>query len=188
MVQAIIIHGTCSEEEYFDVSSPALCHKHWIPWLHKQLLIKGIHTQTPQMPLAYKPDYSQWKEMFEKVLDEDTKILVGHSCGGGFLTRWLSENHRSFDTVILIAPWLDPDRVKTTDFFEFQIDNKLSQRIKNLKLFISTDDDSDIIKSFNIITSEIADIDVVTFTDKGHFTEKTMKSTKFPELLSAIIN
>lgn len=187
MKNAIILHGTCSEEEYFDADSPALCHKHWIPWLHKQLLIAGIHAQTPQMPLAYKPDYKLWNDTFEKTLDEDTKILVGHSCGGGFLTRWLSENPRPFDSLILVAPWLDPDRVKTTDFFNFEIDKNLPLRIKNLQLFISTDDEADILRSKEIISEALPEMKVKQFRDMGHFVQNHMKRNDFPELLEVIL-
>lgn len=187
MKNAIILHGTCSEQEYLDTQSPPLSSNHWIPWLQKQLLIFGIHARTPQMPEAHKPDYLRWKTEFEMNIDNDVQILVGHSCGGGFLTRWLSENTRSFEMVVLVAPWLDPDREKTIDFFDFEIDKNLPSRIKNFSLFISKDDDKDILESVEIIKSTLPSIKLYEFEDKGHFTIEESKRNDFPELLEVIL-
>lgn len=187
MKNAILLHGTCSEQEYLDSQSPPLSANHWFPWLQKQLLISDIHARTPQMPEAHKPDYLKWKTEFEMNMDEDVQILVGHSCGGGFLTRWLSENTRTVETVVLVAPWLDPDRVKTTDFFDFEIDKNLPSRIKNFSLFMSKDDDKDIFDSVEIIKTSLPSITVYEFEDKGHFTIEDLKRNDFPELLEVII-
>lgn len=187
MKNAIILHGTCGEQEYNDPFQPPLSSNHWFPWLQKNLLINGIHTRTPQMPLAYKPEYELWKKEFEINIDADVKILVGHSCGGGFILRWLSENTRTFESVILVAPWLDPDRVKTTDFFNFEIDKDLFSRIKNLSLFISKDDDKDILESVEIIKTSLPSIKVYEFEDRGHFTIEETKRNDFPELLEVIL-
>ena len=107
MKNAIIIHGTCDEDEYFSDKYPSLSNSHWFPWLQKQLLINNIFTQTPEMPEAHKPDYDKWKKEFEKFDVNSETILVGHSCGGGFLIRWLSENKIKIKKLILVAPWLD---------------------------------------------------------------------------------
>lgn len=187
MKTAILIHGTCDEEEYFSDLYPSLSNSHWLPWLQKQLLIKGIFTQTPEMVDAYKPEYKKWKKEFERFDVNEESILVGHSCGGGFLLRWLTENKRQIDKLILVAPWLDPDRVKTTDFFEFEIDTELKNRIKEIHLFVSEDDDEDIHKSVDLILKVLPNIEIHKFKDKGHFTFGQMKTDKFPVLLETII-
>lgn len=186
MQNAIIIHGTCREEEYFSDKYPSLSNGHWLPWLQKQLLIKRIITQTPEMPEAYKPNYAKWKKEFERFDINEETILVGHSCGGGFLVRWLSENKVTIKKLILVAPWLDPNRTKTTDFFDFEIDKNINARIGKIHLFISEDDDKDILKSADIIKNEIPEIVNHIFIDKGHFCFGDMKTDKFPELLEAI--
>jgi len=44
------------------------------------------------MPEPYSPDYAKWCSVFKQfVIDSDTQ-LIGHSCGAGFLLRYLSEN------------------------------------------------------------------------------------------------
>jgi len=88
MKTAIIIHGCPTKEEYSDSIRPSPSNCHWFPWLQRQLLLKGVLAQTPEIPDAYEPNYEKWKSMFERFdINEDT-LLIGHSCGGGFLVRW----------------------------------------------------------------------------------------------------
>lgn len=185
MSNALLIHGTCDEEEYFSDKYPSLSNSHWFPWLQKQLLIKGMHTQTPEMPEAYKPDYEKWKSEFERFTVNEESILVGHSCGGGFLLRWLSENDRKVKKLILVAPWIDPDRKKTTTFFEFNIDPAIAERMET-HILISNDDDEDIQVSVNKIKVALPAVKQHDFQNMGHFTYEQMKTDKFPELLEII--
>ena len=187
MNNAILLHGSCDKEEYFDEKYPALSNSHWFPWLQKQLLMKNITTQTPEMPVAFAPNYANWKLEFERLLINEDTILVGHSCGGGFILRWLSENKIEVGNVVLVAPWLDPDRVKTTDFFDFEIDPTISDRIKRLALFVSDDDESDILKSVEIIKNSLKDINIIRFENMGHFTLDVMKKYDFSELLEEVL-
>ena len=187
MTNAIIIHGTCDEDEYFSDKYPSLSNSHWFPWLQKQLLINNIFTQTPEMPEAHKPDYDKWKKEFEKFDVNSETILVGHSCGGGFLIRWLSENKIKIKKLILVAPWLDPSREKTTTFFDFEIDNTIKDRAEEIHLLMSKDDDEDILKSVKIIRDQIPEILYHEFLDLRHFTYGHMKTDKFPELLNYIL-
>jgi len=186
-MNAIIIHGTCSEKEYFSDEYPSLSNSHWFPWLQKQLLMKGIFTQTPEMLDAYIPDYKKWKKEFERFDVNENTILVSHSCGGGFLIRWLSENKIKPLKLILVAPWLDPEREKTTDFFDFSIDKNLSKRTK-IHIFLSEDDNKDILESAEMIQKDIPGINVHRFKNKGHFTYADMKTHDFPEILEVILS
>ena len=110
MKTAIILHGMPSKEEYFNAESPAQSNKHWLPWVQRQLILNGILAQTVELPEPYEPNYEKWRSVFEQFhIDEETN-LIGHSCGGGFLVRWLSENKIKVGKVALVAPWLDPER------------------------------------------------------------------------------
>jgi len=185
VMKALIIHGICSKKEYFSDKYPSLSNSHWFPWLQKQLLKRSIFTQTPEMPDAFCPNYGKWKEEFERFCVGEDTILIGHSCGGGFLVRWLSENKVKPLKLILVAPWLDPGK-KTTDFFEFAIDRNLSDRTC-IYVFISEDDSKDILKSTEIIQNDIPKINVCKFKNKGHFTYNDMKTHTFPEILKVIL-
>lgn len=187
MSNAILLHGTCDTDEYFSDTYPSLSNSHWFPWLQKQLLIQHIFTQTPEMPDAYKPDYQKWKNEFEKLSVDQESILVGHSCGGGFLMRWLSENDQQIKKLILVAPWVDPDRRKTTDFFEFTINPDIAERIEEIQMLISDDDEPEIHTSGEIIRKSLPNIAFHSFHNYGHFTFEEMKTEKFPELRDLVL-
>ena len=56
------------------------------------------------MPELWRPDYSLWRQTFEKYDVNSETILVGHSCGGGFLIQWMSENPQIYaGDVYLVA-------------------------------------------------------------------------------------
>jgi len=188
-MNAIILHGTCDKAEYFDPQYPSLSNSHWFPWLQKQLLINGIFTQTPEMPDAYLPDYAKWKSEFEKNGITSDTILVGYSCGAGFLVRWLSENNMGIEKLVLVAPWMDPNREETTTFFDFTIDSKLTSRVGEMHLFFSEDDTvNGVQESVQMLLQAFPNIQVHKFTDKGHFTVEEMNSVEFPELLETTLS
>jgi len=187
MKTAIIIHGYNDESEYRDVSRPAASNDHWIPWLQRQLLLNDIETQTPEMPGFYQPNYEKWKALLDKLSPDENTILVGHSCGGGFLVRWLSENKTKVNKVVLVAPWLDPEHVIDPNFFKFDIDPNISSRTAGLVLLYSTDDHTEILQSVEKLKSELKNIQIREFHGKGHFVLGSLKSEKFPELLQEIL-
>ena len=191
MKNAIIVHGKPGKKEYYSSEFPAQSNMHWIPWLQKQLLIKDIEAHTPEMFKSFAPDYKRWQQEFERYDCGPETILVGHSCGGGFLVRWLSEQPEvRVDKLVLVAPWLDPEREDTKDFFEFTIDSDLSNRVKEIHIFKSLTDEQSVLQSINIINQEISEnITEHVFEDAGHFClGNKMESEEFPELLAVVLS
>jgi len=186
MSTAIIVHGTPSKEEFFNPLKLSESNKHWIPWLQKQLLINDIFTWTPEMPKAYSPDYKNWQEEFGRYPVNEDSLLVGHSCGGGFLLRWLSENRVKIKRVILVAPWLDPHQEKGPEFFSFKIDPEIVNQV-DLHLFTSNNDSADVLASVEIIKKDLPLIQVREFPGLGHFCQSDLNSEKFPELLDLLL-
>lgn len=187
MKTAIIIHGYNDKSEFLDTSRPSASNDHWIPWLQRQLLLNSIETQTPEMPGFYEPNYEKWKNLLDKFDTDENTILVGHSCGGGFLVRWLSENDKKVGKIVLVAPWLDPNKYIDPNFFDFKIDPELVSKTGGVTLMYSTDDNSEILESVNTIKSNIKNLQIKEFNDKGHFILRSLKTEKFPELLSVIV-
>ena len=184
MKTAIILHGKPSFEEYSDPIIPSPSNNHWLPWLQKQLLLNGTLAQTPELPAPYAPVYEGWRRVFEQfTVDEDT-ALIGHSCGAGFLLRWLSENKVKVGKVALVAPFLDPNHNKVAkDFFLFPWDDHLVARAGGINVFFSTDDGPDILNSVAIIKAGIDGIQFSEFTGRGHF----ILMEAFPELLNWLL-
>lgn len=191
MKTAIIIHGWPGKEEYFNLNIPTPSNSHWFPWIQKQLLLKGILAQTPEMPEPYAPNYEKWKEVFEQFKVDEQTILVGHSCGGGFLVRWLSENNIKVGKVVLVAPWInsekDPELEIDKDFFEFNIDENLTSKTAGFKIMYSADDDKYILDTVKILNEKIKNVELQEFKDKGHFVMGSMKTEVFPELLKNLL-
>lgn len=186
MKKAIIIHGMPSKEEYYDVNRPASSNCHWLPWIQKKLLLKNVLAQTPEMPEPYNPVYENWRKVFEQLNPDEETILIGHSCGGGFIVRWLSENNIKVSQVILVAPWLDTEKYLNTGMFDFKIDSDIVSKTSGITVISSTDDEDYITDSVNLLKENTTDIKFVEFTDKGHFCFDDLGTTEFPELLAEI--
>lgn len=188
MNNAILLHGKPSKEEYYDTDAPCGSNHHWFPWLQKQLIARDIHAQTPEVPEAWKPYYPLWCKEFERYDITPETILVGHSCGGGFLVRWLSEHPDvQVHKVILVAPSIGKGWVED-DFFEFSIDAGLVGRTtKGVTIFVSDDDKPGIADAVQMLTEAIDGISLREFHGYGHFTRGSMGTTAFPELLDAVI-
>ncbi|MCL2451715.1 alpha/beta hydrolase [Candidatus Saccharibacteria bacterium] len=197
MKKAIIIHSWITKRKFYDPARPTPSNADWLPWLSKQLIIRGIHTVAPEMPRVYYPEYDIWKKELERFeLDEDT-TLIGHSCGAGFLVRYLSENPVKVGKVILVAPWLGiipddlreyaPSEILEPTFFEFKIDRNLATRTAGLTLIESTNDKPYIQKSVEILKESLNDLRVLTLKDKGHFWAKDLGGVEFPELLAEVL-
>jgi uncharacterized protein len=188
MKTALIIHGYNNKSEFLDENRPSASNDHWLPWLQRQLLLNRIEAQTPEMPGFYEPHYQEWKELFERFPLNENTILVGHSCGGGFLVRWLSETTKKVGKVVLVAPWIDPNHtIIDPDFFAFNIDSNLVSKTAGITVMYSTDDHSDVLQSVEILKSTLKDVDFQEFHDKGHFVRNSLKTEKFPELLAVIL-
>ena len=56
-MNCIIIHGCPSDAEKAINPKTRTYDKHWIPWIKKELLSRGIKTETPLIPEPLKPNY-----------------------------------------------------------------------------------------------------------------------------------
>ena len=189
MKTAIILHGKPSKEEYLDPNSPSPSNAHWLPWLQRQLLLHGILAQTPELPEPYEPDYNKWSAVFDRFpLDADT-LLIGHSCGAGFLVRWLSDHMIAVGTVALVAPWMDPTHLRAPAMFDgVRIDSGLIARTRGIGLFISADDGEEIHATTALLASTRPGIVVQRFSNRGHFTLGDMQTVEFPELRDFLLH
>ncbi|MBP6912639.1 MAG: alpha/beta hydrolase [Candidatus Pacebacteria bacterium] len=203
MKNAIILHGMPDKEHYLN-GGILQQDSHWLPWLKQNLESNGIETSVPEIPHPYAPNYKAWCEVFEQFKINDETILIGHSAGGGFIIRYLAENNISVDRVILVAPWLDPDKYLKTmgceDFFDFEfngdIANKILNQVKSIDVLYSTDDDENILKTVEMLKQNFSEnsnennvinnakINYHEFTDRGHFTtELGYNNDTLPEAL-----
>jgi hypothetical protein len=184
-MNAIILHGGPSREEYYNPAMPSASNAHWIPWLQKQLLVHDIDAATPEVPHAFDRNWAVWAREVERFEIGVETILVGHSTGAGFFVKYLSihpELH--VGKVMLVAPWIDPKAEHTKNFFnDFMIDPKLVERTKGITIFASDNDEDSVLESAVIIKEALPGATYKTFPGRGHF----VRVTEFPELLHETI-
>ncbi len=195
--RALIIHGKPSKETYFTPDFASASNAIWIPWLQQQLLQRDISTQTPEMLRAYQPDYAIWKATFEQFTLTTDTLLIGHSCGGGFLVQWLSENpHVTVGDVFLVAPafgdTLTPDSRYDVPllggFFDFVPDKSLVDRVRSMHLLYSDNDSTRVDATVALLRRAYPAMQLHLFPGYGHFssTDSGERMTQFPELLRLI--
>jgi len=71
-------------------------------------------------------------------------------------------------------------------FDDFVLDHQLASRTESLTIFNSDNDKEGIHRAVNEIRATVVDIKYREF-HLGHFTVGSMKTTKFPELLEALL-
>jgi predicted alpha/beta hydrolase family esterase len=183
MRNAILLHGLPSKEEYYNPTRPSASNSHWFSWLQNSLLIEDIQTHNPEVFQVYKAVWKDWVNEVERYDINENTILVGHSMGGGFWIRYLSEHpDLKVDKVILVAPWLNISHEEDIDFFDFKLSPKLLSQANKLVVFSSDNDHQDIKNSVKYLVSQFPKLKVREFHNYGHFTYGSMKTDEFPEL------
>lgn len=140
----------------------------------------------PRMPNATNAKYAEWKLWFEKYIPflRDDVILVGHSLGGVFLAKYLSEEQffkRVRSTHIVAAPF-DIDEGRRVVEFSLPVSlERFSQQGGIVFFYHSVDDPivayTEILKFKNAVRDSRA----LTFEGRGHFLQES-----FPELIENI--
>jgi predicted alpha/beta hydrolase family esterase len=155
MHNAILVPGRPDKKQHYDPTLPSNSEDHWFSWLKRQLILQDIHAASIEPPFPFRPRYDEWVREFERYDILPDTILVGHSCGGGFLVRYLSEHvDLHVGSVLLVAPWINPDdepASDTADFFKFIIDKNFPSRTEKTTVFISSDDYPSVIETVDIL-------------------------------------
>lgn len=184
----IIIHGCPSDIEKVLSPETRTYDKHWIPWAKKQLTEKGIDTETPLMPMPWTPNYEKFKGELEKLKVTEDTILIGHSCGCAFLVRWLGETKKKVFKLILVAPWKIPQETKKgvdVDFYTYPIDETVKDRVEEIVMFTSDDEDDDGKESLKMFHRVLGG-KIINLGNYGHYIQGGMGTEEFPELIKIV--
>jgi hypothetical protein len=193
--QIVFIHGGDSfetkEELYaalraraYNPTTPE--QKKWRDWVKEQTSETHDFIYL-QMPNAWNADYVAWSIWFEKVIPflRDGAVLIGHSLGGGFLLRYLTEHKPPVTTsqLHLVAPVVDD--LDCPGVGEFQIDVHNWPGFQSIPtavhLWHSSDDTLVPIHHSERFKALYPSAELHTFTDRFHFLTE-----RFPELLAEI--
>ncbi|MBM2817848.1 MAG: hypothetical protein HW401_438 [Parcubacteria group bacterium] len=141
----------------------------------------------PKMPNSNNAQYIEWKIWFERLVPflDDSVILMGHSLGGIFLAKYLSENdfHRRIQSVILIAaPFESMDVKESLGTFKLPLSlEKFEKQGGQIFLFNSEDDDVVSFSSCLKYQKVLPGAQVRIFKNRQHFNQK-----EFLELVELI--
>lgn len=140
----------------------------------------------PAMPRPYFPDYQAWKESFDPLSPDASTKLASHSAGAEFLLRWYSEqSDAEAEHLVLVAPYRD-EAGKYGDFSEYDLDNRLIERVGRITIFNSLDD-SDAIQRNSHRLVDALNAELVELDGYGHFmTDNNMTGPEFPELYDVL--
>jgi len=181
--RAYILHGCPPSEEMVTPKE-----NRWMNWVASQLTNRGFTAIAPDMPISWQPQYLEWKREFEKYPVTENTLLIGHSCGGAFLVRWLLETDRKVKKLILVAPAKIPETQTDTrkDLYNFDLPEDGSRIANEIVIFISNDFPHHM-KSFPMYKDSLHPR-IIQLENKGHFLFFQMNTKEFPELLNEILS
>lgn len=138
------------------------------------------------MPNAQNARYAEWKMWFEKILPlmGDGVILIGHSLGGIFLAKYLSEQTvelRIKATFLVAAPYNTAAEHPLVDFVIQHSLRGLEKQGGEIFLYHSADDAVVPFSNFERYQSELKGAHIRVCNDRKHFNQ-----AEFPELVQDI--
>jgi predicted alpha/beta hydrolase family esterase len=141
----------------------------------------------PSMPNNKNAKYLEWKIWLEKLLPffSNEVILIGHSLGGIFLAKYLSENQypKKIKALFLVAAPYDATGTdyKMADFILPEHLTKISNQVENIYLYHSKDDPVVPVTNLEKFHNELPLAKVTVFEDRQHFNQ-----SDFPEIVEDI--
>lgn len=142
----------------------------------------------PQMPNKQNAKYAEWKIWFETIIPylEPEVIFIGHSLGGIFLAKYLSENKfpKKIKAIFLVAACYDDETVGSLADFKIP-ENLEGLRKQGGRIFIYHSEDDPIVPITDAkkYKQALPDAKLTIFKDRGHFMQE-----EFSELVEDIKN
>jgi len=141
----------------------------------------------PRMPNTSNAKYNEWKIWFEKTVAilNDNFILIGHSLGGIFIAKYLSENKiakKIIATILVAPPHGDIIGGESLGSFNLLNDLKLfGEQASSITIFFSRDDVVVPIEHMAKYQNDLPEAKYIVFDDRGHF-----NTLEFSELVEEI--
>jgi uncharacterized protein len=140
----------------------------------------------PRMPNPSNARYAEWKIILDKYVPllDGGVIFVGHSLGGIFLAKYLSEEVYSKSikaTLLVAAPYNALDENPYVDFNILTNLSGLEKQGGKVFLYHSKDDEVVPFSSFERYQRELPTATTRVFIDRQHFNQ-----SEFPEIVADI--
>lgn len=195
--QVLVIHGGHTFKTYkeylaflkdFQIDLDDIRKKGWKSSLEEKLG-DNFEVIAPRMPNSSNAKYLEWKLWFEKFFPflKRKVILVGHSLGGIFLTKYLSENifpKKITGTFLVAAPFDSADAQYGLGGFSLTKKlTKLQEQGGEIYFYHSQDDPIVPFADVEKYRKELPEANFIIFKNREHFGQE-----KFPELVEQIKN
>ncbi len=196
--QIVVIHGGStfdSSETYsyfldsFVVNLDRLRYQRdWKETLQEELG-SAFDVLLPKMPNNTNAQYMEWKKMFEKIMDkvDENVVLIGHSLGALFLTKYLSENSLSkkVRSVFLVAAPFDDQSRESLGSFGIDVSKvgNIQEKVGSIFLYFSKDDPAVSFSEADKYAQKLPQATLRTLDGRGHFRQE-----QFPELVRDLQN
>lgn len=193
--QVVILHGGSTFNSYRDyltdlkgkkLDLERLTQRRWRDNI-AQKLGDGFEVLTPTMPNSNNAKYLEWKIWFKKIkpfLRNDV-VFVGHSLGGIFLAKYLSENKFSkkiMATFLIAAPFDDTGGENSLADFSLPKDlGRFEKHGGSIFLYYSADDFVVPLQHLEKYKNALPGAKTVIFHNRGHFNQES-----FSELVKAL--
>lgn len=169
-------------------------YKSWKWWLISGLSdeFECIRVTMPDTQNSYYPAWKIWFEKYFQYIWDQKLILIGHSLGGIFLTKYLSENifPRHIDFLHLVSPVFDNTGLQWESTATFAIDTKKLENIPNqvseIHLWHSKDDPVVPFMHSEKYHNEFQTSILHTFENRWHFTNQSHFVELFLEIQKQI--
>jgi len=197
--QIVFIHGGNAYSKYEDfiaylktteIEDPLneKLEKRWQPTLRE--VFKDTHeVYYPSMPSSKNAKYTEWKIWFERYHSflGDGVILIGHSLGGYFLAKYLSEEMMpiTIHALYLLAAPFENDDFGGEDGGDFVFNpvnlHRLAQQVGAVYILHSKDDPVVSYTHALKYKEALPGAELISFDDKNHFLLE-----EFPEFVELL--
>jgi predicted alpha/beta hydrolase family esterase len=194
--QVVIIHGGTTFDTYkkylsFIKNRPVSLDRlrlkrDWKDVLQEELG-KKFGVLSPKMPNKTNAQYKEWKIWFERIIPFFRKnvVLIGHSLGGIFLAKYLSETDfpkKIRATILVAAPFDDAGRKESLASFRLPSSlEKFADQGGIVYLIHSKDDPNVPFKQLEKYKQALPSAKTMIFENREHFHQET-----FPEIIQLI--
>lgn len=193
--QVIVIHGGDTFKAYEDYLNFLKTIEVDLGYLKKENdwkknlqkdLGEDFELLAPMMPSAWNMKYIEWKIWLERFFPffKDEIVLIGHSLGGVFLAKYLSENDFpvKISQLHLVAAPFDDEEEEYLG--ELKLDDSVSgieKKSGRIFLYHSKDDPIVNFEELEKYSQALTQAQKVIFQDRGHFNQE-----HFPEIVEEI--